>query len=100
MNAEKWDEAIASLKKSVELDDKQAIVFTYLGYSMNSKAATLATPAEQKALLVESLGYLEKARSLDPNRKEANWSYPLYQCYYNLYGADDSRTKEMEALVK
>ena len=70
------------------------------GYSMNSKAATLATAAEQKALLVESLGYLEKARSLDPDRKEANWSYPLYQCYYSLYGADDSRTKEMEALVK
>ena len=100
MNAGKWDDAIASLKKSVEIDDKQAIVFTYLGYSMNSKAATLATAAEQKALLVESLGYLEKARSLDPDRKEANWSYPLYQCYYSLYGADDSRTKEMEALVK
>ena len=41
MNAGKWDDAIASLKKSVEIDDKQAIVFTYLGYSMNSKAAKL-----------------------------------------------------------
>lgn len=100
MNAEKWDDAIASLKKSIELDDKQAIVFTYLGYSLNSKAGTLATANEQKPLLMESLGYLEKARSLDPNRKDANWSYPLYQCYYSLYGADDSRTKEMEALIK
>jgi len=24
----------------------------------------------------------------------------LYQAYYSLYGANDSRTKELEALVK
>ena len=55
---------------------------------------------EQKKLYTESVGYLEKAKEVDPNREKANWSYPLYQCYYNLYGANDSRTKEMEGMNK
>lgn len=100
MNAKKWDEAIADFKKAIAIDGKQAIVYTYLGFSLNSKAAEVNAAAEQKALLTESLVYLEKSRELDPNRKDANWSYPLYQCYYALYGADDSRTKQLEALIK
>ena len=100
MNSNKWDEAIADFKKALSIDDKKVIILTYLGFSINSKAAALNVPAEQQKLYNESLGYLEKARSLDPDRKEANWSYPLYQCYYTLYGATDSRTKEMEALIK
>lgn len=100
MNAGKWDEAITAFKKAIEIDGKKALVYTYLGFTYNSKAATLSSEAEQKALFAESLKYLEKARELDPNRQETNWSYPLYQCYYNLYGAADSRTKELEALVK
>jgi len=100
MNAGKWDDAIADFKKAIEINNKNPLIYTYLGFTYNSKAGTLATESEQKALFIESLKYLEKARELDPNRKEANWSYPLYQCYYNLYGPDDSRTKELEALVK
>ncbi len=100
MNSNKWDEAIADFKKALSIDDKKVIILTYLGFSINSKAAALNVPAEQKKLYTESLGYLEKARNLDPDRKEANWSYPLYQCYYTLYGATDSRTKEIEALIK
>ena len=42
--------------------------------------------------------YLEKAREIDPERERANWAYPLYQCYYNIYGEDDAKTKEVEAL--
>ena len=101
MNASQWDDAIASFKKSISIDDKNAIVLTYLGFCINSKAAAINNdvPA-QKALYKESMGYLEQAKSLDPNREKANWSYPLYQCYYVNYGADDQRTKELESLLK
>ena len=100
MNAKKWDDAIADFKKAISIDGTQALLFTYLGFTINSKAAELENVTEQKKLLTESLTYLEKARELDPNRKDANWSYPLYQCYYALYGENDSRTKDMESLIK
>lgn len=101
MNASQWDDAIASFKKAIALDDKNVVVLTYLGFCINSKATSINNdvPA-QKALFKESLGYLEKAKELDPNREKANWSYPLYQCYYVTYGAADQRTKDMEALNK
>lgn len=100
MNAKKWDDAIADFKKAISIDGKQALLYTYLGFTLNSKASEMDNAAEQKKLLTESLTYLEKARDLDPSRKDANWSYPLYQCYYSLYGENDSRTKELEALIK
>ena len=81
-------------------DDKNVIVLTYLGFCINSKAAAINNdvPA-QKVLYKESMGYLEKAKELDPNREKANWSYPLYQCYYVNYGAADQRTKDLESLL-
>jgi hypothetical protein len=100
MNAGQWDEAIEGYKKAVAVNDKDALVYTYLGFCINSKAQGLNNAAEQKKLYTESVGYLEKARDLDPDKSRANWSYPLYQCYYSLYGAEDSRTKEMENLNK
>jgi hypothetical protein len=101
MNESKWDDAIASYKKAVSIDDKNALILTYLGFSINSKAATIENnKTEQMNLIKESMGYLEKARDADPNREKANWCYPLYQCYYAVYGANDSRTKEMEAMTK
>ncbi len=100
MNAGKTEEAIASFKKASAIDDKNVIILTYLGFCLNSKAANLNVASEQKALYQESMGILEKAKSLDPNRDKANWSYPLYQCYYTIYGANDARTKEMETLNK
>lgn len=100
MNAHQWDEAIKGYKKAIAVNDKDALVYTYLAYCINSKAQDLNNPAEQKNLYTESVGYLEKARNLDPDRSRAKWSYPLYQCYYSLYGSKDSRTKEMENLNK
>jgi hypothetical protein len=44
--------------------------------------------------------YLERARDIDPDRMKANWAYPLYQCYYINYSANDPRTKEMEDMLK
>ena len=100
MNANQWDDAIASFKKVISVDAKNVIVLTYLGFCINSKAAAINNdvPA-QKALYKESMGYLEQAKELDPNREKANWSYPLYQCYYVNYGAADQRTKDLESLL-
>lgn len=97
----KYDEAIENFKKAIAIKPKDdALVYTYLAFCINAKAAACQKAAEQKAMMTESVGYLETARDLDPDRQRANWAYPLYQCYYTLYGANDSRTKEMEALVK
>lgn len=101
MNASKWDDAITSYKKVVSIDDKNIMILTYLGFCTNSKAADINGDINmQKNLYKESVDYLEKARALDPNREKANWSYPLYQCYYVLYGANDARTKELENMIK
>jgi tetratricopeptide (TPR) repeat protein len=113
MNAKKWDAAIADYKKAVEVDPENVIVLTYLGYTINSKANEMndklankngmlsaENMAKVKALFQESMGYLEKARDLDPNREKANWSYPLFGCYYIVYGANNPKTKEIEALTK
>jgi hypothetical protein len=68
---------------------------------MNSKAAGIEgdIPA-QKALYKESMRYLERAKDIDPDRMKANWAYPLYQCYYINYSANDPRTKELEEILK
>lgn len=100
MNAQKYKEAVESFKKAVAIDGTQPIVLTYLGFCMNAEAAQIENniPA-QKALYKESMGYLEKARELDPNREKANWAYPLYQCYYINYSGNDPRTLEMQKLA-
>lgn len=100
MNQSQWDDAITCLKKANEIDPSRSIVCTYIGFCINSQAAGLATYEEQKEQLKESVVYLEKAREMDPYCDESNWTYPLYQCYYTLYGADDSRTQELEAKLR
>lgn len=100
MNANKLDEAIADYKKALEIDGDRSIILTFLGFCINNKAAELNDAAQQKALYTESMGYLEHAREVDPTRQEANWVYPLYQCYYSLFGGDDARTQELESLIK
>ena len=101
MNEQKYDDAIESFKKSVDIDGTNPVVLTYLGFCMNSKAAGIEgnIPA-QKALYKESMGYLERAKEIDPSREKANWAYPLYQCYYINYSATDPRTKDLEDMLK
>ena len=96
-----WDECIDAFKKAIEIDGTNPVTLTYLGFSLNSKAAQInGDRAAQKALYKESMGYLERAKEIDPNRERANWAYPLYQCYYLVYAASDPRTLEMEKLLK
>lgn len=95
-----WDETINSFKKANEIDGTNPVILTYLGFCLNAKAGSAASGAEQKAICQESMGFLEKARDLDPSREKANWAYPLYQSYYTVYGAQDNRTKELEQMLK
>lgn len=95
-----WDETIDCFKKANAIDGTNTVILTYLGFCLNAKAANAANAQAQKALCQESMGFLEKARELDPNREKANWAYPLYQSYYTVYGAQDNRTKEMEQMLK
>ena len=94
MNESKWDEALADLKKANSIKES-ALVLTWMGFCNYNKAANLQDVNEQKKIQTETQGYLEKARDLDPNQQEANWKYLLYNTYYVLYGADDSRTKAL-----
>ena len=96
-----FDESISLYKKAAGINPKNSVVLTFLGFAINNKAQLINNnPNAQKELYNESMGYLEKARSLDPNREQSNWAYPLYQCYYALYGTDDSRTQQLQNLIK
>jgi tetratricopeptide (TPR) repeat protein len=96
-----WKGCVEAFKKAVSIDQTNPVVYTYLGFSMNAMAAAInADRAQQLSLYKESMGYLDKAKELDPNREKANWAYPLYQCYYSVYGANDAKTKELEGMLK
>lgn len=95
MNDNKLDDAIVDLKKANNLKPN-ALVLTYLGFCFNNKAAEAQDAGKVKELLNESKEYLEKAKELDPKQEMANWKYPLYNVYYHLYGAEDSRTKALD----
>ncbi len=107
------DEAIPNYKKAIEIDPDNAQILTYLGACLFDKAqkaeeragsATGQVPAAAKAqiepLFKEAEGYLEKAKQLDPNREKSSWAYALYRVYYRLYGPQDAKTVEAEALTK
>lgn len=96
-----WTGCVEAFKKAVSIDQTNPVVYTYLGFSMNAMASVInGDRAQQLALYKESMGYLDKAKELDPNREKANWAYPLYQCYYSVYGANDPKTKELEGMLK
>lgn len=88
------DAAIADLTKAAAQKD-DALILYLLGVCYNNKAAAEPNTAKQKELLEQTKNYLEKARQIDPNQQRANWKYMLYNTYYNLYGEDDARTKEL-----
>ena len=96
-----WDECINDFKKAVAIKNDNSVVLTYLGFAINAKASAInGNVVEQKKLYTESMGFLEQAKTIDPNRAQSNWAYPLYQCDYTRYGAVDSRTKELEGMLK
>ena len=97
-------------KKALTTQPDNAQILTYLGACLLDRGAEAENRAAGKTgrvpkeamdqimpIFEEALGHLQKAKTLDPNRERANWAYPLYRCCYQLYGADDARTKAAEA---
>jgi tetratricopeptide (TPR) repeat protein len=111
MNDREWDAAVESYKKAIEIDPTFVQCLFNAGVCLNSKAIDLKDQladkktggltkenAEKvKAILAESLTFMERAKELDPDREKVNWAYPLYQIYYSL--GDKEKSDEMEKLV-
>ena len=100
----KWADAIASYKKSLELDPEFIQVQFNLALCQNNQAITLKdanagnlTP-EAKSLLQESIANLTQIRAKDPDHLTVNWPYTLYQAYYLI--GDDAHAKELESIIK
>lgn len=107
---QKLDEAVEHFKKALNTQPDNAQILTYLGACQLDRASAAANRAAGKTgrvpeaamsqirpIYEEALGYLQKAKELDPNKEKANWGYPLYRCCYQLYGDEDPRTKAAEA---
>jgi tetratricopeptide (TPR) repeat protein len=90
-------EAAKCLKRAAELKADNAVIQTYAGTALSVQAQELEDPAKKKALYEEAIKYYDKAKELDPDRLQSNWGYNRYNAYYNLYGADDPKTKQAEA---
>ena len=103
MNAQKYDDAVTSLKKSLgcNVDDQaqKALVNTFIGYCLTQKAPQMEKFEDQVAVLKDAIPYLEAAKQLDPNRERSNWAYPLYNCYYYVKGEKDAQTIELKELL-
>ncbi len=111
MNAGNWDSAIEAYKKAAELDPTFVQVWFNAGVCLNSKAVELKDKLSDKntgkittenankviAVLKDALGYMEKAKELDPNQEKVKWVYPMYQIYYNM--GDKAKIAEYEKLL-
>lgn len=111
MNQSKWDAAVESYKKAIEIDPEFVQCVFNAGVCLNSKAITLkdeladkntgglkkADADKVKAVLAEALTFMERARELDPSAEKVKWAYPLYQIYYAL--DNKAKADEMEKLI-
>ena len=110
MMDQKLDEAVEYFKKALAQQPENAQILTYLGACQLDRASAAENRAAGKTgrvpkealdqihpIYEEAKAFLEKAKQLDPGKEKANWGYPLYRCCYQLYGADDPRTKAAEA---
>jgi tetratricopeptide (TPR) repeat protein len=107
----KWDEAVECYKKAFEIDPTYIAAAYQAGVSLNSKAIemkdkladkkngmlTKENADKVKAVLSDAKTYLEKVRELDPDRNTVNWTYALYQLYYNL--GDNEKASELEKIL-
>lgn len=114
MNDRKWDDAIADFLKAVEVRPDYVPVLGSVGSCYRYKAQETAERAsangkrispEAESMIIDiykkGIEYLDKAKNLDSTMQfKSYWAYSLYACCYSVYGADDPKTKEAEALTK
>ncbi len=113
MMEQKLDDAVEFFKKALATQPDNAQILTYLGACQLDRGSAAENRAAGKTgrvpqaamaqitpIYEEALGYLQKAKELDPNKEKANWGYPLYRCCYQLYGENDPRTQAAEADTK
>lgn len=93
------EEGAKWLRKAAVASPENAVIQTYLGVCLNAQASQTDDAAKRKALFQEAVVAFDKAKQLDPG-KQAPWAYNRYQAYYNLYGADDPKTKDAELDTK
>lgn len=104
MREEKWSEAVASYRKSLEIDPEFIQVQFNLALCLNNLAIVSVDQNngklsdESKGLLNESIDLLNKIKVKDPNHEVANWPYSLYQAYYLL--GDEKNAKIYEDMTK
>lgn len=90
------DNAIKCLKAAHEAQPDNVVVLAYLGACYNSKASNLQDPNGRKVVYGEAIKVLDKAKELDPEKKQASWGYTRYQAYYGYYGPNAPETKQAE----
>ncbi len=111
-DAHNWDEAIDYFNKTAEVQPENIPVIGLIGNSYMYKAKDMAesinsgriSPDQEKEILSiygDAIKYLEQARELDLMKEyKPYWAYPLYNCYYVVYGEDDPRTQDAENATK
>ena len=114
MNDHKWDEAIETLTKAVNVQPDNIAIIASIGNCYMYKAQEAVeratannkslTPDAEKVIIdvyMQAINYLEKAKNLDKTMEfKSYWAYSLYTCCYRALGADDPKTKEAELLTK
>ena len=114
MNDHKWDEAIETLTKAVNVQPDNIAIIASIGNCYMYKAQEAVeratannkslTPDAEKVIIdvyMQAINYLEKAKNLDKTMAfKSYWAYSLYTCCYRALGADDPKTKEAELLTK
>ncbi len=112
MIAQDLKNAIDCFKKAMKTQPENPQILTFLGACLLDRGSEAENNAAGKSgrvsqaamdqirpLYEESREALEKAKQLDPDQASARWAYPLYRCYYQLYGGEDARTKAAEAVA-
>ena len=90
-------EAAEWLRKASVANDKNPVIYAYLGACLSSMGAECEDAAQRKEYYKEAIEAFDKAKELDPDKRAANWGYPRYQAYYALYGENDPKTQAAEA---
>ncbi len=89
-------ESVEYLKKAYSIKPDNAIIATYTGTAISVLAQNTNDDRQKKALYKDAIYYLDKAKSLDPDKQQAKWGYNRYNAYYYYYGPDAQETRQAE----